>query len=277
MENQEKSVVTATELKQNFGKYLAFVEEFNEVVITKNGAKVARLTPYITDFEQYLAVRERALDYQYDGKKVSYEEFMQIYEKSELRMEFIDGEIYVLGSPSITHQEILGKLYLIFHNYLEGNKCKVFIAPFVVHFRKRGIKEPDVCQPDLLVICDLEGNISDKDRYMGTPTLVVEILSDSTRAKDMINKLNTYRLSGVQEYWIIDPKKQNVIIYHLDNCEIADYRIYEAGLPEQQQTARLDQTQPGQTQSGQTQPIPIAKSMVFAGLEVSVPRLFNAE
>lgn len=277
MENQEKSVVTATELKQNFGKYLAFVEEFNEVVITKNGAKVARLTPYITDFEQYLAVRERALDYQYDGKKVSYEEFMQIYEKSELRMEFIDGEIYVLGSPSITHQEILGKLYIIFHNYLEGNKCKVFIAPFVVHFRKRGIKEPDVCQPDLLVICDLEGNISDKDRYMGTPTLVVEILSDSTRAKDMINKLNTYRLSGVQEYWIIDPKKQNVIIYHLDNCEIADYRIYEAGLPEQQQTARLDQTQPGQTQSGQTQPIPIAKSMVFAGLEVSVPRLFNAE
>jgi Uma2 family endonuclease len=208
---------------------------------------------------------------------VSYEEFMQIYEKSELRMEFIDGEIYVLGSPSITHQEILGKLYIIFHNYLEGNKCKVFIAPFVVHFRKRGIKEPDVCQPDLLVICDLEGNISDKDRYMGTPTLVVEILSDSTRAKDMINKLNTYRLSGVQEYWIIDPKKQNVIIYHLDNCEIADYRIYEAGLPEQQQTARLDQTQPGQTQSGQTQPIPIAKSMVFAGLEVSVPRLFNAE
>ena len=126
------------------------------------------------------------------------------------------------------------------------------------------------------MICDLEGNISDKKSLHGTPTLVVEILSDSTRAKDMINKLNTYRLSGVQEYWIIDPKKQNVIIYHLDNCEIADYRIYEAGLPEQQQTARLDQTQPGQTQSGQTQPIPIAKSMVFAGLEVSVPRLFNA-
>ena len=184
--------MTATELKQNFGKYLAFVEEFNEVVITRNGNKVARLTPYVTDFEQYLAVRERALDYQYDGKKVSYEEFMQIYEKSELRMEFIDGEIYVLGSPSITHQEILGKLYLIFHNYFDAQKqckvgqCRVFLAPFDVHFRKRGIQEPDVCQPDLLVICDLEGNVNDRDCYMGTPTLVVEILSKSTRAKDMI-------------------------------------------------------------------------------------------
>lgn len=260
MENQEKSVVTATELKQNFGKYLAYVEEFNEVVITKNGAKVARLTPYITDFAQYLAVRERALDYQYGGKKVSYEEFMQIYEKSELRMEFIDGEIYILASPSITHQEILGKLYLIFHNYLEGQKCKVFLAPFDVHFRKRGIKEPDVCQPDLLVICDLEGNVNDKDRYMGTPTLVVEILSKSTRAKDMITKLNTYCLSGVQEYWIIDPKKQNIIVYRLDNYEIEDYKIYEAGQPDQS----------GRT--GQT-----AQSVFFAGLEVSVPKLFSTQ
>ncbi|HAW69949.1 MAG TPA: hypothetical protein DCX37_02030, partial [Firmicutes bacterium] len=73
----------------------------------------------------------------------------------------------------------------------------------------------------------------DRDRYMGTPTLVVEILSKSTRAKDMIKKLNTYRLSGVQEYWIIDPKKQNIIVYRLDNCEIEDYRIYEAGPPDQ--------------------------------------------
>ncbi len=270
MGSQEKSVVTATELKQNFGKYLAFVEEFNEVVITRNGNKVARLTPYVTDFEQYLAVRERALDYQYDGKKVSYEEFMQIYEKSELRMEFIDGEIYVLGSPSITHQEILGKLYLIFHNYFDAQKqckvgqCRVFLAPFDVHFRKRGIQEPDVCQPDLLVICDLEGNVNDRDRYMGTPTLVVEILSKSTRAKDMIKKLNTYRLSGVQEYWIIDPKKQNIIVYRLDNCEIEDYEVYEAGPPDQSR-------QPVQS----AQPVRTAQSVFFAGLEVAVAELFS--
>ena len=106
MKTKEKYIVTATELKQNFGKYMGHVEKFNDVVITKNGKKVARLTPYVTDLEQYLVVRDKALDYQYGGKKVSYEEFMAIYEKSELRMEFISGEIHLLASPSVTHQQV---------------------------------------------------------------------------------------------------------------------------------------------------------------------------
>ncbi len=82
------------------------------------------------------------------------------------------------------------------------------MPPFDVHFHKKDINDPDVCQPDLLVICDLEGNVSEWDRYTGTPTLVVEILSDGTRSKDLVQKLNTYMLSGVREYWIVDPSKR---------------------------------------------------------------------
>lgn len=67
---KEGTVITATEFKQNLGKYLDYVcDEKTDVVITKNGAKVARLTPYITDIEAYFTVRENALDYQYGGKK----------------------------------------------------------------------------------------------------------------------------------------------------------------------------------------------------------------
>ena len=226
---KEGVVITAIELKQNLGKYLDFVEQQNDVVITKNGKKICRLTPYITDIEQYFLVRERALDYQYGGKKVSYEEFIEIYEKSDLRMEFINGEIYLLSSPAIVHQEILARLHLTFNEYFKGKKCKVYFAPFDVHFRKKDIKEPDVMQPDLLVACDVEGNINEKGKYMGTPTLVVEILSDSTRSKDMIEKLNTYMLSGVKEYWVIDPRQERVVIYSFKNCEIGEYNFFEKG------------------------------------------------
>ena len=246
---QEGVVITVTELKQNLGKYMDFVEEQNEVVLTKNGKKVARLTPYISNIEQYFLVRERALDYQYGGKKVSYEEFMEINEKSTLRMEFINGEIHLLSSPTIWHQEILGQLHLIFTEYLKGKKCRVFLAPFDVHFRKKEIEEPDVMQPDLLVACDLENNVTEKGRYMGTPTLVIEILSDSTRNKDMIDKLNTYRLSGVEEYWIIDQRQENIMIYNFADCEIDKYKTFEKG--------------------------DVAQSLFFAGLSVSIDRLFT--
>ena len=224
---KEGIVITATELKQNLGKYLDFVEQHNDVVITKNGSKIARLTPYVTDIEQYFIIRENALDYQYGGKKVSYEEFMEISEKSTLRMEFINGEIYLLTSPNIGHQEILARLHLTFNDYFKESKCRVFFAPFDVHFKKKDINEPDVMQPDMLVACDLEGNITEKGRYMGTPALVVEIISDNTGSKDMITKLDTYRLSGVQEYWIIDPKQESIMIYFFVDCEIERVRTYE--------------------------------------------------
>lgn len=246
---QEGVVVTATEFKKNFGKYLDYTEQLNDVVITKNGAKTARLTPYVTDIEQYFTVRERALDYQYGGKKVSYEEFMEIYEKSTLRMELINGEIYLLGSPSMGHQEILGRLYLKFNDYFKGKKCRVFLAPFDVHFKKKDIKEPDVMQPDVLVACDVKGNVTEKGRYMGTPTLVIEILSDSTRSKDMIDKLNTYMLSGVKEYWIMDTRQESIMIYSFDDYNIDVFKVYEKGS--------------------------IAKSVIFSGLSADVESLFN--
>ena len=249
MLQKEGSVITATELKQNLGKYLDFVEEQNDVVITKNGVKIARLTPYVTDIEQYFTVREKTLDYQYGGKKVSYEEFMEISKKSTLRMELINGEIYLLPSPNIGHQEILGRLYLLFTEYFKDKKCRVFLAPFDVHLKKKDMKTPDVVQPDLLVACDLENNVTEEGRYMGTPDLVVEILSDSTRNKDMIDKLNSYMLSRVKEYWVVDPKQTTIIIYSFENNEIDRIRAFEKGC--------------------------VARSMIFDGLSADIDNLFS--
>jgi len=84
---------------------------------------------------------------------------------------------------------------------------------------------------------------------MGTPTLVVEILSEGTRSKDMIDKLNTYRLSGVKEYWVIDPKQEKIMIYEFDNCEIDRFHVY----------GKEDATH----------------SIVFAGLSADGKELFN--
>jgi len=248
MEDTTK-VITATEFKTNLGKYMEYVMDDNEVVVTKNGKKTVRITPYITEIERYYTVKKKALDYQYGGKKVSYEEFMEIYENSELRMEYINGEIVLLTSPDTFHQGISGNLYIHLRTYLTDNKCKVFYAPFDVHFFKKDLKTPDVMQPDLLIACDWEDTVNEKGRYMGTPTLCIEILSKSTRSKDMVDKLNTYLLSGVREFWIVDPKKRSVMVYGFKNSEVEEYSLY-----------RLEDT---------------LISYFFEGLEIAVKEIFE--
>lgn len=242
-------VITATELKANLGKYLDYTAANNEVVITKNGTKFARLTPYISEIERYFTVKERAQDYQYGGKKVSYAEFMEIYENSELRMEYINGEIVLLASPSTFHQDISGNLYVQLRAYFKGKKCKVFYAPFDVHFYKKDLDTPDVMQPDLLIACDFDEAVNEKDRYMGTPSLCIEILSKSTRSKDMIDKLNTFMLSGVKEFWVVDPDKLSVLIYSFDNYNISEYATYRSN--------------------------EVLRSYIFEGLEIYINDIFE--
>ncbi|MDD4297031.1 MAG: Uma2 family endonuclease, partial [Ruminiclostridium sp.] len=169
--------------------------------------------------------------------------------KSSARMEFLNGEIIIMGSPDIDHQAVLGDLHVIFNNFFKGKKCRPFIAPFDVHFRKKDITDPDVLQPDLIVLCDMENNINEQRRYTGTPSLTLEILSDSTRSRDMVYKLNTYMTSGVSEYWIVDIQYKKITIYTFTDLKADRMEVYK----------------PGET----------ADSFAFEGLSVDVKALFN--
>jgi len=64
---------------------------------------------------------------------------------------------------------------------------------------------------------------------MGTPLVCIEILSPSTSSKDMVVKLNTYMLSGVKEFWVVDPDKQTVLVYHFINFGVDGYQLFRSG------------------------------------------------
>jgi len=242
--------ITATQLKNNLGEYLKHViEDSSEIVITRNEKEIARLVPYVTNMEKYFSVRDNTAPYELDKREISYEEFMEIYENTDARLEFINGQIWVLSSPSISHQEILGEMYITFHSYFKDKKCKAYLSPFDVQLRKDGVKDPDVVQPDLLVICDIDDNTSQNDRYMGVPSLVVEILSKSTRTKDMVYKLNTYMKSGAKEFWIVDPENKIIQQYTFE-----DYRI---------------------DVSIQFRKGDIIESEIFPGLKINIEELFG--
>ena len=80
-------------------------------------------------------------------------------------------------------------------------------------------------QPDLLVVCDDE-NRNEKDKYTGVPSLVVEILSESTIRKDLIKKLDLYMHSGIEEYWVVNYFNREVTVYKFADKNYAEMRTF---------------------------------------------------
>ena len=66
-----------------------------------------------------------------EQNRMSLADFLDI-DKGEDRMEFIDGEIFCLASPSEEHQRILRNLVMKFGDYFNGKKCSMYFAPFDV-------------------------------------------------------------------------------------------------------------------------------------------------
>jgi prevent-host-death family protein len=215
-------IVKSTEIKNNFGKYLKLLHEEN-IIITRNGTPVARIEKY-SEFDDTPKVTENSTAYNYDGRRMTYEEFIEFYENTEDRYEYIDGEVYLLASPRVTHQQVLGNLHILLHAWFRDKKCRPYLSPFDVTLKK-GKNNMNVVQPDILVVCDSD-NRNEKDKYTGVPTLVVEILSQSTRRKDVIKKLDLYMQSGVREYWIVDYFNREVIVYTFDDRDIKNMKSF---------------------------------------------------
>ncbi len=239
--------VPSTKVQNNFGKYLKYVEVNEEIIVTKKGKDVARILP--CEKSNGAGIMEEAAEYSTKSGWVTYEEFLELVEGSDQRFELIDGVVYNMASPSFMHQHIIHEVHGAFYNWFKGKKCVPLTAPFDVTFFKA---EDNICvvQPDILVMCDKK-SVDKEGKYKGIPTLVVEVLSPSTRSKDMLKKLDLYRQCGVSEYWIIDPPNEHVLVYSLGNNDILNNRGYRKGAD------------------------PYVLSECFEGLQVSMEDLFE--
>ena len=130
------------------------------------------------------------------------------------RAELIDGVIYDMTAPTTAHQQII--LYLGSkireHILTHKGKCVTSIAPTDVRL---DMDDRTMVQPDILVVCERDQVIA--RRIEGAPDLVIEILSPSTRRKDLHIKAGKYARAGVRELWLVDPRDRRVIIYGFED------------------------------------------------------------
>src|SRR5690554_5643966 len=164
----------------------------------------------------------------YEGK-YSYADYLT-WQLDEM-VEIIKGRLFKMtAAPSRIHQKVAGKLHYHLYGFLAGKPCEVYIAPFDVRLPKMSTNNEDiytVVQPDICVICD-KGKL-DGPGCLGAPDLIVEILSPGNNKKELQNKYDVYQESGVNEYWIIHPSEQTLMIYTLNSGIYVPSRLFTSG------------------------------------------------
>ena len=146
------------------------------------------------------------------------------------RWELIDGVPYMLASPSLPHQMIIGEIYRQISTYLRGKTCLPILSPFDVRlFETEDSTDNDVdtvVVPDMTIVCD-RSKLDDRG-CKGAPDMVVEVLSPSTQRQDRMVKLNLYQKAGVREYWIVEPDSKIVQVYLLRDGLLQISEVYSA-------------------------------------------------
>ncbi|MDE7478313.1 MAG: Uma2 family endonuclease [Lachnospiraceae bacterium] len=148
------------------------------------------------------------------------------------RAELIDGELYMMATPSTKHQRLVKEFTYLIEDYIRrsNGECEVFPAPFAVFLNA---DDKIYLEPDISVICDKD-KLTD-DGCKGAPDWIIEIVSLSSRPMDYNKKLFKYRTAGVREYWIVDPMKQLIMVYNFEHDTFEQYSfsdIVKAGIYE---------------------------------------------
>ena len=134
--------------------------------------------------------------------------------EDHLRVELIDGVLYDMAPPTVTHSRISLYLYRTAAEYIDrkGGNCEAFPDGVGVFLDD---SDTNCLIPDFSIVCD--GSIIQEKGICGAPDFVLEILSPSSEIRDTVIKKKKYMESGVREYWIIDRKRRSVYIHLKDD------------------------------------------------------------
>lgn len=148
--------------------------------------------------------------------------------KFQEKVELLKGYITKRSpAPSSGHQRISGNIHGQLWSILRNRKCQLFSAPFDVYLPSLNGVGETVVQPDLCVICDVTK--IKKQGCVGTPDLIIEILSPGNARREMKDKYEIYELAGVKEYWVVFPSAQVLQVYLLKDEVFVPQKPYTSG------------------------------------------------
>ncbi len=138
------------------------------------------------------------------------EEYLERERKTEFRSEYYNGEMFAMSGASKEHNIISTNLTWILESQLRDKPCQVFHSNLRVKVNPSGL----YTYPDIIVVC---GEQKFEDEELDTllnPTLLIEILSDSTEDYDRGTKFVNYRqIDSLKEYVLVSQDKIKIEKY----------------------------------------------------------------
>ncbi|MHC5599932.1 MAG: Uma2 family endonuclease [Nostoc sp.] len=136
---------------------------------------------------------------------ISPEEYLEGEKFSEIKHEYIDGQVYAMAGASDAHVTVSMNVSMLLRNHLRGSGCRVYMADMKAQI--------DVINryfyPDVMVTCDTRDK--EFEYFKCYPSLIIEVLSESTEGYDRGKKFASYRhLESLQEYVLISPDRMSV-------------------------------------------------------------------
>jgi Uma2 family endonuclease len=136
---------------------------------------------------------------------ISPEEYLEGEKVSQVKHEYIDGEVYAMAGASDAHVTITMNFSMLLRNHLRGSDCRVYMADMKAQIQAIN----RYYYPDVIVTCDTQDR--EFEYFKSSPCLIVEVLSGSTEALDRGKKFTDYRhLQSLQEYVLISQDTMSV-------------------------------------------------------------------
>ncbi len=151
------------------------------------------------------------------------EEYLVLTEHRNWLVEFTDGYLEALPTPTDKHQGILGYLFLAFYGFTESRGGKVHFAPLRLQIRPGKFREPDL----LLLLSAADPRR--QNRFWLGADLALEVVSEEKPERDLVEKRGDYAEGRVPEYWIVNPQTETISVLRLRGDAYEEAGIYGRG------------------------------------------------
>lgn len=145
--------------------------------------------------------------------RVTYAQYLAIANDSSVKYEFVNGTIVAMAGGSVAHARLISRATSLLDRALDGRPCIVLPSDMRVRIRAAD----RATYPDLFVVCGSPERDPDDDHAVVNPTVIVEVLSDSSNEFDRTDKFAAYRrLLTLREYVLVSQRERRTEVYRRD-------------------------------------------------------------